>query len=203
MRRSIPVLCVCLALGWASPAAARSEGPPVQRPGQAKPAPVEPAVVEAAPVEAAPVEAAPVELALVEPAPAPIPPPPFRPEPSGSLPRYDTPVALAQPPVPIKKPHDPKSDRMIVAGSVLFCAGFPVTTLGAIELLSFDYSFGPSHWKKVVLGVGLASIVTGATLLGFGIARHKRWKKSLAGGPARVQVQPTIGFGQLGVAGRF
>jgi hypothetical protein len=192
MRRSIPVLCVCLALGWASPAAA-SEGPPVQRPGQAKP------VVEPAPPVEAVVEPAPVMPVPTEPAPVSIVPAPA----VSGLPRYDTPIVRERPLTPIEKPRDPRSEKLIIAGSVVFCAGFPVTILGTIELMSFDYSFGPSHWKKVVLGVGLASIVTGATLLGFGITRHKRWKQSLAGGPARVQVQPTIGVGQLGVVGRF
>jgi hypothetical protein len=192
MRRSIPVLCVCLALGWASPAVASEGPPPVQRPGQAKPM-VEPAPVEPAPVEPAPVMPVPTEPAPVSNLPAPV---------VSELPRYDTPIVREQPLTPIK-PRDPRSEKLIIAGSVLFCAGFPVTTLAALELASFDYSFGPSHWKKVVLGVGLTSIATGATLLGVGITRHKRWKKSLADGPARVQVQPTIGFGQLGVAGRF
>jgi hypothetical protein len=189
MRRSISlVVGGSLALGWVTPVNA-SEGPPVQRPGA--PA-VEPGpVVEAAPVEAAPV----VEPATVAPAPAP---------PESQLPRYDVPIVVEP---STTKPRDPRSEKLIAAGSVLFCAGFPVTALSGIML--YDDSQWSASWERrspwppFGVAVGLAVITTGATLLGVGVTRHKRWKRSLAGGPARVQLQPTIGFAQLGVAGRF
>jgi hypothetical protein len=173
MRRSIVLVCGGLALGWAVPVSA---SPPVQRPGQSS--------VELAPVEPAPVEPAPVEPAL---------------------PRYDVPIVVDEPPPP--KPRDRRSEKLIIAGSVLFCAGFPVTTLSGLML--HDELMWRSSWNPISplppfgTALGLAAIVTGATLLGVGVTRHKRWKQSLAGGPARVQLQPTIGFGQLGLVGRF
>jgi hypothetical protein len=189
MRRSISLLWGCLALGWSVPVSA-SEGPAVQRPSQS-------AVVEPSPVEPPPIPVTP----------APVPPPPFIPASIKSeLPSYVVPVVVDDEPAPIQRPRDPQSETMIIAGSVLFCAGFPVTMLSALKLheeLVLGFSWQPHlQLSKVGLGVGLAFIATGATLLGAGVTRHKRWKKSL-GGPARVQLQPMIGFTQIGIVGRF
>lgn len=187
-------MCGCLVLGWGLPVYA-NEGPPVQRPGQpAAPVPVEPAVDQPAPVEPAPVEPALVAPALVVPASI-----------ESELPHYDVPIVVDEPSP--SKPRDRPSEKLIAAGSVLFCAGFPVTILSGVmwyEESLWRASWQPrSPWPRVGTGLGLVVIATGATLLGVGVTRHKRWKKRLGSEPARVQLQPTVGFGQLGVAGRF
>ena len=192
MRPAISALCGCLVLGWAVPVAA-GEGPPVQRPSsraEQVPEPVEPApVVETAPV---------VEPAPVEPA---VPPPP-----SAALPDYRTPVVVDVPAAVVEKPRDRPSEAMIVIGSLLVCGG---TLMGVFALLEWQdqqivppWDPGKRRLPAALGGAGISVGMIGATVLGLGIARDKRWKSSLKKTQA-VQVQPTLGFGQIGVVGRF
>lgn len=202
MRCSISLVCGCLVLGWATPVRA-NDGPPVQRPSEtAAPVSLEPAPVESPPVAVEPppvsVEAAPAETAPVESVPVAVE------TELGGLPNYqEAPIVLDEPP---ERPRDRPSENMVISGSVLFGAGVMIS-LGsiAVYLSSIDFLIGnPPGPLPVMLGsVGVTSFITGATLLGVGVTRHQRWKKSLGSGPARVQLQPTVGFGQIGVAGRF
>lgn len=193
MRRALSISCMCLGLGWAFPAAA-GDGPPVQRP-RSRPA-------EVAPVEP---EVAPVELDLFADEPAIMGPPA---PPGGQLPTYHKPIAADALPEP-ERPRDRRSDNMILSGGVLFSAGVIVTMVGGVrwyENTTYYYFPGdePEFDPKpaIISGIGVATLVTGATLLGVGIARHKRWKKG-ALETARLRLQPVVGIGQLGVVGRF
>jgi hypothetical protein len=151
-------------------------GPPVQRPSPS-------------PVESASVEPAPVEPALPEPE---------------QLPRYDAPVVV-EPPAPSKPTVDGEIVATVAIGSVLLSGGTVMTLMTLLEWKSdssITFIFHPDL-PPILIGVGAVFIATGATLIGVGAVKHRRWKNSQNNGTARVQLQPTIGFGQLGVVGRF
>lgn len=137
--------------------------------------------------------------------PTPIPPKPTMVQ----LPSDDDPIAANALPKPERR-RDRRSDSMVIVGSLLLGSGATVGLVGARlwrarSLRSFlfeDPRLPPE--LPIMTGIGLASAVTGAVLLGVGVARHVRWKKAnLEMGTARVRLQPTIGFGEIGIVGRF
>jgi hypothetical protein len=146
------------------------------------------------PAESAPAEPAPVPT-LVEPA--------SEPE---ELPRYDVPIVVEEP-AEAKPSVDGEIPVMIAVGSVLLGGGIIGGVTTVVEWQS-EYSTNLTfllnpELPPILLGVCLTGVVTGATLVGVGIAKHERWKASLKRGTARVQLRPTFGFAQIGVAGRF
>lgn len=105
-----------------------------------------------------------------------------------------------------KRPRDSESEAMMAAGSVVLSVGAVLTVVGGgswyanatAPYLHVELDLIPP--TEILCGLVLGTI--GATFLGAGVKRHKRWKANLAG-PARVQLQPMIGFTQIGVVGRF
>src|SRR5689334_17432181 len=109
----------------------------------------------------------------------------------GKLPRYDAPIAVAQP-APSKPSFDSRIPLLISTGSVLLTGGAIVTLLTSLEWKS-SLTFGfESEVPLFSIGFGVACIATGAALIGGGVSRHKRWKASQKA-TARVQLQPMIG----------
>jgi hypothetical protein len=87
---------------------------------------------------------------------------------------------------------------MIATGSMVLTLGGIVTAVGFATWADKPWVY--PRRPATEIGVGLAFATLGATLLGVGVKQRKRWKASLHD---RVQLQPMVGFAQLGVAGRF
>lgn len=113
------------------------------------------------------------------------------------------------------EPIPPQGTGLVAPGAVFLVAGTATTVLAGV--LSVD-TLGPPPGAAPMVGIGLTSMAVGATLMGIGAHRHKRFGawRSETSGLARVQLAPTFvfmpgrssrsrgrGAMQLGLSGRF
>jgi hypothetical protein len=108
-----------------------------------------------------------------------------------------------------KPPRDRTSDALMATGGTVLCIGVVAQLVGFASwyhnatAYEDQLVFEPNLVPGVEIGIGLAFSIIGGAFLGVGIKHQQRWEARLANGTVRLQLRPTLGFGQVGLVGRF
>ncbi|MCA9682496.1 MAG: hypothetical protein KC457_09900 [Myxococcales bacterium] len=102
---------------------------------------------------------------------------------------------------------------LVTGGAMSLGAGTVLTVAGGIGLAmlpGIDQTAvhpGAEQRAWTVIGLGIGSVATGATLLGVGVHRNKQWRSWRPERAARLQLTPSFGASRqgamFGVSGRF